>query len=149
MGASLLVPADYARLLERLHRLRPDSPRQWGTMTAPRMIAHLRDQMGHTLGDEPVTPRPGPLRWPIIKPLVMFWLPWPKGKIKGPPESFVTQPAEWSADLAHLEELLDRFVTDERTAPWPEHTFFGAMTKRRWARFICRHFDHHLRQFGV
>jgi hypothetical protein len=78
----------------------------------------------------------------------MYWLPWPKEKIKGPPEMFLTPPSEWRGDLAVFESLLDRFVHDTRTV-WPDHPFFGAMTHRSWARFSHRHIDYHLRQFGA
>jgi len=86
-------------------------------MNAPRMLVHLSDQMRHTLGDATTRPRPGPLQWPIIRELVMYWLPWPRGRVEGPPEAFVTQPTAWS-----------------------EHPIYGRMTKRSWGHFCYRHF---------
>lgn len=113
------------------------------------MLAHLSDQMRHTLGDAPTAPRYGPLRWPIIKPLAMFWLPWPKGRVKGPREAFVTRPTSWDADLAAFELLVERFVSAESRTEWPDHALFGAMSWQTWGKFCHRHFDHHLRQFGA
>jgi hypothetical protein len=149
MVPTVLSPATRARVLDRLHRLRRDAPAQWGTMSAPQMLAHLCDQMRHTLGDATAAPRPGPLRLPGVKQVVMYWLPWPKGKVKGPPEAFVTQPTTWEADVATFEQLLERFVAQSDRREWPEHAIFGRMTRGRWGRFCHRHFDHHLRQFGV
>jgi len=117
-------------------------------MNAPRMLVHLSDQMRHTLGDSIPKPHPGPLRWPIIRAVVMYWLPWPRGRVKGPPEAFVTQPAVWCDDLERFETLIARFVAQEETGTWAEHAFFGRMTKRSWGHFCYRHFDYHLRQFG-
>ena len=74
------------------------------------MLAHLSDQMRHALGDAPTVPRQGPLRWPLIKPLAMFWLPWPKGRVKGPREAFVTRPTSWDADLAAFVRARTRLV---------------------------------------
>lgn len=62
-------------------------------MNAPRMLAHLNDQMRHTLGDAHATPQLSPLGGPIIKPLALSWLPWPRGRGQGPPEAFVTTPS--------------------------------------------------------
>ncbi len=117
-------------------------------MTAPQMLAHLRDQMRHTLGDARAAPRRGPLRWPIVKHAVLYWLPWPKGRVQGPPEAFVSRPTTWDADLTAFEALVARFVQDERTT-WPEHALFGPMSRRAWGHFCHRHFDYHLRQFGA
>lgn len=117
-------------------------------MTAPQMLAHLSDQMRHTLGDASTRPRSGPLRWPILRHLVMYWLPWPRGRVQGPSEAFLTRPTEWSADLATFEVLIGRFVADQNREVWPPHAFFGPMTRTSWGRFCHRHFDYHLRQFG-
>ena len=113
------------------------------------MLAHLTDQMRHTLGDASAARRLGPLRLPVIKHLVMYWLPWPKGRIKGPPEAFITQPTTWTDDLERFLQLVERFVDDAQREVWPDHALFGHMTRRSWGRFCHRHFDHHLRQFGV
>jgi hypothetical protein len=67
-------------------------------MNAPQMLTHLSDQMRHALGAAPAAPRSGPLL-PVIKHLIMYWFPWPKGRIKGPPEAFLTQPTTWESDL--------------------------------------------------
>ena len=148
MMRSLLDPVDRERILGRFRSLKPDAPARWGRMNAPRMLAHLSDQMRHALGDAPTAPIRGPLRLPIVKQLIMFWAPWPKGRIKGPPEAFVTLPTTWQADLATFEDLVARFVADER-ATWPDHAIFGTLSRQEWARFCHRHFDYHLRQFGA
>lgn len=79
----------------------------------------------------------------------MFWVPWPRGRAKGPPEAFLTQPAAWADDLQALERLVERFAAAEGRTVWPEHALFGPMTGPMWARFSYRHFDYHLRQFGA
>jgi hypothetical protein len=145
---TLLDAECLVRILARLRGLSPDARARWGRLTAPRMLVHLSDQVRSTLGDVRVAPIPGVLRWPLVRQAVMYWLPWPKEKIKGPPEMFLTPPTAWSADLATFEALLDRFVHDTR-AVWPDHPFFGPMTHRSWGRFCHRHIDYHLRQFGA
>ena len=144
---SLLTPADREAILTRFRSLGPDVPRRWGRMSAAQMLTHLSDQMRHTLGDARARPRPGPLRWPMVKQAVMFWLPWPRGWVQGPPEAFVTRPTTWEADLAAFETLVQRFVDQDERQDWPEHAFFGHMTRQSWGCFCYRHFDYHLRQF--
>ena len=135
--------------MARFDGLRPDADRVWGTMDAPRMVAHLCDQMRHTLGDAEVAARPGPPRWPGMKYAIIYLLPWPKGKIKGPEEAFMTPPGPWGDDIATLRGLVQRFVEDEARTSWPDHALFGPMSRRLWGAFCYRHFDHHLRQFGA
>ena len=146
---TILDPAARQALLTRFRHLQPGAAPRWGRMTAQQMLAHLSDQMRHTLGDARAAPRLGPLRWPILRQLAMLWLPWPHGYAKGPPEAFLTRPTTWEADLATFVELIDRFVQQEQRTEWPEHAIFGPMTRRTWGLFCHRHFDYHLRQFGA
>ena len=133
---------------DRLRSLRPDSPRRWGRMTAPRMVAHLGDQMRHTLGDTSCRPRRSLLRLPLLRYAAIYLLPWPRGRIQGPPDAFSTPPAEWESDIATLEALLERFAARDPHGSWPPHAMFGPMSGRDWGVFCYKHFDHHLRQFG-
>ena len=98
-------------VLARLRHVRPDARPSWGRMTAPQMVAHLADQMRMTLGNGRWTRMPpAHLRWPGMKQAALYWLPWPKGAIQGPPEVFVTTPTDWDADIATVEALVARFV---------------------------------------
>lgn len=113
------------------------------------MVVHLTDQMGHTLGDHPVAPRPGPLRWAPLRWLTIYWIPWPKGRVQGPPEAYVTQPEDWIADVERLIGQVERFGRRDPEADWPDHFMFGKMRGKDWGAFCTKHLDHHLRQFGV
>lgn len=136
-------------VLDRLRSLRPDSQARWGKMNAPQVVVHLSDQMRHTLGDATAKPQPGWLRIPLFRYLAIYWMPWPKGRIKGPPEAFVSKPAAWNDDVAALELLVERLGKRNPDGAWPEHAMFGPMTGRDWAVCAYKHFDHHLRQFAV
>ncbi len=136
-------------LMARFDRLAPDTPRRWGTMGAAAMITHLTDQMTHTLGDVSCPRRRSVLAVPGLKQAVLYWLPWPGGRVRGPDEAFVTRPVSWDADLERFRGLVERFAAREPRGAWPDHALFGRMTGRAWGIFCYRHFDHHLRQFGV
>ena len=133
----------------RIRALRPDALPRWGRMTAPQMVCHLSDQLRIALGQLPTRPVPGPLRYTPMKQLVIDVLPWPKGRIQGPPEAFTNSPAHWSQDVATLLALLETFAARGGQGPWPPHPNFGRMSGALWSRLTCRHFDHHLTQFGV
>jgi hypothetical protein len=148
MRKTLFDSTHRQEVVSRIRRLTPDTPRRWGKMTAPQMVAHLRDQMSHCLGDRPSTPVPGILRWPLMRRAFIYWLPWPKGRAKGPPDAFVTQPGTWTADVDDLLDLVSRFGARDPSEPWPDHALFGRMTGADWGYFCYKHFDHHLRQFG-
>ena len=146
---TMFDPATHAEVRARILQLGPDTARRWGRMSAPQMIAHLSDQMRHALGDATAAAQPGLLRNPLVRYVVIYWLPWPRGRITGPPDAFVTRPTFWDSDIATLIGLLDRFVALGAERVWPEHAMLGAMTGRDWGAFCYKHFDHHLRQFGV
>lgn len=138
------------RVLARVRSLTPDSRRRWGTMDVSRMVAHLSDQMRHTLGDVPCTPVPGRfLRLSLVRHAAIYWIEWPKGRVKGPPDAFLSKPTTWSADLAGLVILVERFGARDPAGDWPEHGLMGPMSGRDWGAFCHKHFDHHLRQFGA
>ena len=148
MKRTLFDPAHRQAIVARIRRLEPETPRRWGRMTAPQMVAHLRDQMSHCLGDRPCTPVASLLRFSLLRHASIYWVPWPKGRVQGPPGAFVTQPGTWAADVENLLDLVARFGAREPRGPWPNHALFGKMTGVDWGVLCHKHFDHHLRQFG-
>ena len=133
----------------RIRRLQPDGQRRWGRMNVHQMICHLADQLRMTLGEIQSRRVASPLSNPLVRRLVIDVLPWPKGRIQGPPEAFVTSPGEWQRDVSVLLDLLDRFGGSASRKDWPPHPMFGNLGGPLWSRLTCRHFDHHLKQFGV
>ncbi len=146
---TLFDPTQRMQTRARFELIEPDQPALWGRLTAPKMLAHLCDQMRMTLGEQHTEPIPGAARLPVVRELFLYVLPWPKGKIQGPPEAFVTTSVGWTRDLATLNGLVERFVSQGPDGQWPDHPTFGRMSGRAWGVFCYRHFDHHLRQFGV
>ena len=135
-------------LLERLERLSPEQRPLWGRMTAPQMVSHLLASMRMALGDLAVASKRLPLRYPPIKQLVIYWLPFPKGAPTAP-ELVTRVPEEWSADVAALGDAIARLAGRDPGGRWPDHPAFGVMSGRAWGVLTYRHVDHHLRQFGA
>lgn len=146
---TIINPSQRDELFARLARLDPGQTPRWGRLTAPSMLAHLCDQMLMPFNDSPSGPMPGPPRVTILRELALYVLPWPKGTVQGPPEAFQSEPGTWADDLGRLRELVEQFVNTPPDAPLAEHPNWGRLSRREWGFFTYRHFDHHLRQFGV
>ena len=147
--SSMFDPWVRARFQERICSLHPDSQRRWGRMTCSQMVCHLIDQLRIALGELPTQPVSGIVRYPPFKKLVINVVPWPKGRIQGPAEAFTTVSSEWEKDWARLQQLLEEFGRRQAQREWAPHPMFGRMSGRQWSQLTCRHFDHHLRQFGA
>ena len=151
--ASRLDAASRAGLEARVLRLRPDSVRQWGSMTAHQAICHMSDALRMSLNERPVTAISGSLG-PLIRFVALSLpVPWPRGRIKTVPEVEQglggTPPGDFERDRRDLLELMARFCAARPDGFCPRHPIFGAMTTDRWKRWGYLHMDHHLRQFGV
>jgi hypothetical protein len=89
-----------------------------------------------------------PLRWPVVKQLVIYWAPFPKGAPTAP-ELLGRTPMTWSTEISELELLIDRVAGISPSFAWPPHPAFGTLSRRAWGVLIYRHMDHHLTQFGA
>jgi hypothetical protein len=132
----------------RVAQLSPESRAAWGRMSAPQVVCHLAESLKMALGDLPVTPKKVPIRFPPLKQLIVYVVPFPKG-VPTAPELIARAPANWQADVADLQALIDRFVARADAVAWPKHPAFGRLSKRAWGVLVYRHMDHHLRQFGA
>ena len=144
--------ADRQVILERLGKLRPESPRQWGKMNAHQAVCHLCDSFRVGMGDRAVSGKGFPLGG-VIKWVALYVpLKWTHGTPTMPEVDqlkFGTRPVEFAADVSELERLVGRFSTVPREFSWKPHPFFGEMSDRDWMRWGWLHMDHHFRQFGV
>ena len=131
----------------RIARLTPAHAPRWGRMTAPQMVVHLADVVRMATGEIAIAPRRTPFRHPPLKQLFVYVLPIPKGLPTA--RELQRTPREWAHDVADLQAMLETFAARDRGAPWPAHPIFGPLGARGWGALTLRHFDHHLRQFGV
>ena len=73
----------------RLATLRAGTTPGWGTMTAPKMVAHIIQSYRSAFGDLAVAPRNLPLRFSPLKEFIVYWMPFPRnvGTAPGQPAS--------------------------------------------------------------
>ena len=150
---TLARASDRDEILHRLREVRPDSARRWGRMSAHQMVCHLSDSFLVVTGQKAVSHATGPLQRTIVKWIALY-LPvrWPAG-IRTRPEVDQelggTKPADFAADVARLEALVELITTPTKAPGWQAHPLFGTMSEAAWLRWAYLHMDHHLRQFGV
>lgn len=138
-------------LMTKLGRLKPDSKPRWGGMTSGQLITHLVTTVRYSMGQGGDIPFAG--NWftvHVIGPLVIHGLvPIPKN-VKAP--AGLLQPSEpIQTDLETLHAVLERYlnlVQSGELTPKP-HPIFGDIGIDGWAKMHVRHFNHHLKQFGL
>ena len=151
---TLLNPRDKQEIVSRLQKVRPDSSRLWGKMSAHQMVCHLGDGFRLYMGVITTAPVGFPYPSKLAK-IFALWAPmqWPKGfktMKELDQQGAGTAPAEFDRDMSELKTLLDRFTRAPRDYQWPGgHPHFGAMSEKEWLRLAYLHSDHHLRQFGA
>ncbi|MGH7656198.1 MAG: DUF1569 domain-containing protein [Gemmatimonadaceae bacterium] len=148
MSGTLFHAASRREIQQRLAKLAPDRTPRWGTLTAPRMVVHLADSMRMAFGELTVAPKKVPVRFPIIKQLAIYVLPWPHSTPTAP-ELLARAPAAWNGEVVTLSALVERFSTMSPRGKWQAHPAFGSMSGRAWGVLAYRHCDHHFRQFGI
>ena len=149
MAKTIFDPTLRAQLSDRITRLRPDSQRRWGTMSANQMVCHLEDAMKCATGITPTKSRKLAVSNPVLRWLIIYVMPWPKGKVQTSREMLLTKPGEFEADRRRLLSMLEETAQRGVNATWFPHPAFGNLNGRDYGALLHRHVDYHLRQFGV
>lgn len=139
---------DRGAMLARIDRVSSGAKPRWGKMNAELMIAHLVESARMAAGELQTKSKKLPLRYFPLKQLIVYWLPFPKGAPTAP-ELLPKETGTIEGGKSELARLLRVIAERARQTGWPEHPAFGKLTTRAWGVLIYRHFDHHLRQFGV
>ena len=135
-------------LLARVERVTSDTQPTWGKMNAQKMLAHLVESMRMAIGELEVKPKKLPIRFPPLRELLVYWLPWPKGSPTAP-ELLPSNPRTVEESKRELQRLVSLFAERGANLQWPRHPAFGNLGRKAWGVLTWRHIDHHLRQFGV
>ncbi|HUK29923.1 MAG TPA: DUF1569 domain-containing protein [Candidatus Acidoferrum sp.] len=148
---TLANPRDKKEILERLARVRVDSRRRWGSMSANQMICHLSDSFRVSLGEKHASPSTSAFKRTVIKWIALRGpMPWPHG-VKTRPEVDQliggTRPTDFDSDVATLLVLMERFCSSQ--GEFAAHPMFGQLSRAERKRHAYLHMDHHLRQFGA
>ena len=145
---SMFNTEDRGSMLSRIDRVASGAKPHWGKMNAELMLAHLVESVRMAVGEMTARPKKLPIRHFPLKQLIIYWLPFPKGAPTAP-ELLPKDTGTIDRNKGELARLLRVFAERGSEAQWPEHPAFGKLTRQAWGVLVYRHFDHHLRQFGV
>lgn len=141
-----------AQFLARIEKIRADSPRQFGTMDANKMLRHMRNALETSVGETDLPDS----SIHVVRRILYFLVcrvitTWPGGRLKAP--DYWSPPAdhpfgeEKTLFLAATRRFFDALAANpDRVA---RHPIFGPLTLRQWSRLHGIHLHHHLRQFGA
>jgi len=140
-----------SRFVESIERIRSSTQRQWGTMEPSQLFRHLRRSIELSLGEVPPEGKPNFLIRTVVRWLVFeSALPWGKC-MKAPSVFFPDDHSTMDEERALLRQAIARFTAAVEEAPQRVVTGgqFGPMPMSYWTRVHGRHFEHHLKQYGV
>ena len=148
--ASLFDAADRKVILDRLAKLRADSPRQWGKMASGQALAHCSVALEAGTGDKPRKQALiGKVFAPFVRKKLLGDRPMPRNSPTDP-TFVVTDERDFEAERKRLVAVIERFCElGPEKAAVQMHSFFGRLTGDEWGRVMHKHLDHHLRQFGA
>lgn len=146
---NLFEASAVTEIKERIARLRPESERQWGRMSAAQMLAHCSAWMEWAVGVK-TPPRSwlGRIVGGIAKRSLLGDSPMRRNM---PTEKSLLMQVErdFATEQRRLVDWAERFSAGGPEGCTKEpHCFFGPMTPMEWATVGYKHLDHHLRQFG-
>jgi hypothetical protein len=147
---TLLNDRDQKEVLDRLTKVRPDSQRRWGSMSAHQIICHLNDSFRAALSEKHVS-----------SSSTLFERST-SGRLCGCPSGGRTasrHALKWISSKAALGPLNSHLMLRtfaflfERFCGWKRefapHAMFGQLSRTERMRHTYLNMDHHLRQFGA
>jgi Protein of unknown function (DUF1569) len=141
-------PGDRTGLQERIRRLRPDTERKWGRMSAAQMLWHVNQAMETALGRVTLPTEKVPLPRPIMK-FIVINLPWPKGAPTVPGFVAKGESFDFEAERDRCLRLIDQVAATSLDGEWAPSPVFGRMKGKEVTTLQAKHLNHHLTQFGV
>ena len=143
--------ATIEEFIARINKLHPHSERKWGKMSVGQMLAHCSKSTKLALGEKELPRRfiGRLIGGMILKKIVKDKKPL--GHNSPTASGFViSDDKDFESEKAGLISLLEKF-SKKSAADFENrvHPFFGKMTSSDWSILTYKHFDHHLRQFGV
>ncbi|HEX8249656.1 MAG TPA: DUF1569 domain-containing protein [Pyrinomonadaceae bacterium] len=139
-------------VINRINRLTPESKALWGKMNVSEMLCHCADGLRMATGEREVADKSNFLFRTILKPLVIYALPMPKGAPTAKeinPMIDGTKPTDFEADRQALISCIENMCSLLENHAWAPHAAFGKMNRKQWGLLAHKHIDHHLKQFGA
>jgi hypothetical protein len=148
---NLFNTSDNKEIIDRIGRLTANSKAEWGKMSAGQMLVHAQRPLQVAFGELKLKRTLIGLLFGNMakKKLARGEEPFSKN-LPTDKNFIVTDQHNVEEEKTRLIALVQKFaqVGPEGITKEP-HPFFGIMTTQEWDTLMCKHLDHHLRQFGV
>lgn len=147
---SLFEPEALEEVLNRLEKLSPETTPAWGSMDVAQMLKHLKTTLMVTTGEVTMHTPPWHKRvlFRLFKSTLYNDSPWKKN-LPTARELKMTEPEDFETQMKELKATINTFLGISFPDGRRKHPVFGTFTKQQWGQSQYKHFDHHLRQFGV
>ena len=149
-GLDFFKPESIDRFINRVKSIRPNSTRQWGTMSPAGMLHHLNLAVGGALGYYQLEDESYYLGRTVFKWILVDWYSEQPLGLRLP-LSFVI-PADKQFDFEYEQNRLLEIITAAGSATAKDfgpHPFFGKMSVKEWGKLYTMHVDYHLRQYSA
>ena len=143
--------SDIESFIKRIDKINAQSAAKWGKMDAYQMLKHCTESELVNLGEKKIKRLfIGRIFGKMVLKSIIKEGSENKKNSKTHPSLIITgkgdveeQKNKW------ISKLREYSVTDHQQLIDRAHPFFGKMSLDEWEKFIYKHTDHHLRQFGV
>ena len=152
MALAKLTQENLPLFAARIAKLTAETKPNWGTLTAARMLAHLRTIIEMSLEERAFEDRSSWFTRNVMRVVAFHVLPsWPKGGVKAPGEFTPETQATFDDERAQCLAAFERFTRAAAAQPARKtsHALFGPLTLDYWTFMHARHFEHHFQQFGI
>lgn len=147
---NLFTPNDTTEILNRIDKLSPNSQRQWGKMEVAQMLAHCNAALETAAGlNFPPRLFIGRILAPFMKAKFVSEKIFDKNYPTDKSYVFASK-MDFEMEKSKVVSLIKKFSENgpSKCTTHP-HSFYGKLTSEQWGIAMYKHFDHHLRQFGV
>jgi hypothetical protein len=148
-GMSFFTEAKHDEFQNRVLRITPANPRQWGTMNVSQMLHHLNLACGSALAFYKLPDESDLVSRTLFRWILVDWFPEQPVGLR-PPKSFkIPHVAEFDFDFEkqQLLKIVDAARHARSPNDWGPHRMFGKMTLSEWGKLLQIHIDYHLKQF--
>ena len=141
---------DVQQILNRIEKLSSSTQRQWGKMNVEQMLSHLNAFLETALDlNSPKRLFIGRILGSYFKSRYIRNKQFSKNSPTHKNYIF-TDIRNFENEKAKSVQLIKQFIDGGKSkCTLKPHPFFGKLTPEEWAIAQWKHFDHHLRQFGV
>lgn len=139
------------RVIERINKLIPDTPAQWGKMNAAQMLAHCNVTYEMVYDNKHAKPNflLALMLKTFVKQPVVNEAPY-KRSTQTAPAFIISDSRNFEAEKKRLIDYITK--TQQLGAIHfnnKQSLSFGALSNTEWNNMFYKHLDHHLSQFGV